>query len=142
MPPPAAKLVGLYPTVPHLTLGSPQSWSHTLLAPRILDMPGRSRSFDFYSTKSKNRASNKKIKDKNVDIVAEVPGLRHLRGLSRILGASRVWDQDWGLPKVKCGTVGCNQTSLAPGGASVASAATIILGADSAYPLQDTPFCT
>ena len=38
--------------------------------------------------------------------------LRLQPGMSRILGASRVWDQDWGRPRVKCGTVGCNPTSL------------------------------
>ena len=27
-----------------------------------------------------------------------------------------MWDQDWGLPRVKRGTVGCNPTSLAAGG--------------------------
>ena len=25
-----------------------------------------------------------------------------------------MWDQDWGLPRVKRGSVGCNPTSLAP----------------------------
>ena len=30
------------------------------------------------------------------------------------LGASRVWDQDWGLPRVKCGTGGCNPTLCQP----------------------------
>ena len=33
---------------------------------------------------------------------------------ARILGASRVWDQDWGLPRVKCGTGGCNPTLCQP----------------------------
>ena len=50
------------------------------------------------------------------DIVAEVLRPRHIRGLLRILGASRVWDHDWGLPRVKRGTVGCNPTSLAARG--------------------------
>ena len=36
--------------------------------------------------------------------------------ISRILGASRVWDQDWGLPRVKRGTGGCNPTILAAEG--------------------------
>ena len=34
----------------HLTLGSPQSWSHTLLAPRILDLSGWSRGLARQST--------------------------------------------------------------------------------------------
>ena len=33
-----------------------------------------------------------------------------ISGISRILGASRAWDLDWGLPRVKCGTGGCNPT--------------------------------
>ena len=36
--------------------------------------------------------------------------------LQLYLGVSRVWDEDWGLPRVKHGTVGCNRTSLAAGG--------------------------
>ena len=34
--------VGLHSPMAYLTLGSPQSWSQLLLAPRILDMPGLS----------------------------------------------------------------------------------------------------
>ena len=65
MPPLAAKLVGLHPTVPRLTQGSPKSWSHTLLAPRILDMPGRSQSCNLSST-----ISHKKFK-----ITMQVPAV-------------------------------------------------------------------
>ena len=39
-----------------------------------------------------------------------------ISGISRILGASRVWDLDWGLPRVKCATEGCYPTPLAAGG--------------------------
>ena len=42
--------------------------------------------------------------------------LRLRPGILRILGVSSVWDQDWGLPRVKCGTEGCNPTPLAAGG--------------------------
>ena len=41
MPPLTAKLVGLHPPVPRLTLGNPQSGTLILFAPRILDMTGR-----------------------------------------------------------------------------------------------------
>ena len=44
------------------------------------------------------------------DIVELEATLRLQPGILRILGASRVWDQDWGLPRVKCGTEGCNPT--------------------------------
>ena len=47
------------------------------------------------------------------DIVELEAKLRFQPDRSRILGASRVWDQDWGLPRVKCGTGGCNPTILA-----------------------------
>ena len=50
------------------------------------------------------------------DIVELGAKLRLQPGISRILGASSVWDQDWGLPRVKCGTEGCNPTPLAAGG--------------------------
>ena len=49
--------VGLHSPMAYLTLGSPQSGSPSLLAPRILDMPGRSRSCDLSST-----ISHKKFK--------------------------------------------------------------------------------
>ena len=48
------------------------------------------------------------------DIVELEAKLRLQPGISRILGASRVWDQDWGLPRVKCGTGGCNPTLCQP----------------------------
>ena len=48
------------------------------------------------------------------DIVELEAKLRLQPGISRILGASRVWDQDWGLPRVKCGTEGCNPTLCTP----------------------------
>ena len=50
------------------------------------------------------------------DIASLVPKLRHQCGISRILWASSVLGQDWGLPRVKCGTVGYNLTSLAARG--------------------------
>ena len=49
-----------------------------------------------------------------LDIVELEVKLRLQPGISRILGANRVWDQDWGLPRVKCGTEGCNQTLCTP----------------------------
>ena len=57
--------VGLHSPMAYLTLGSPQSGSPSLLAPRILDMPGRSQSCNLSST-----ISHKKFK-----ITMQVPAV-------------------------------------------------------------------